>query len=531
MRPLESDDPRTIGGYLLRARLGAGGMGRVYLSATPGGRPVALKVIRGEFADDAEFRRRFQQEVAAAQRVQGLFTAPVLDSDAHGAQPWLATAYVAGPPLNEAVHRHGPLPAETVLVLTAGVAEALQSVHSAGVVHRDLKPSNVILAADGPRVIDFGIARAADATPLTSTGMSIGTPAYMAPEQAQGKPAGPASDMFSLGALAVFAATGVGPFGEGTDTSILYRVVHEEPDLSLCPEPVRQVVARLLAKDPAERPTPAQVIELCRSVSGDSRLQIADGWLPATLVADVTARQNEQPPQLPKDPALKRKRKRRALIALVAVLVLGAAGGGVAIGLMGNDDDKKKEAQGENAGLSLPTGPTATGPNGSSPSASATGSRTPTSTPSTGRTNTSSASKSPGAIASGFPEGGEISTIPMNVPDGYCVSLKIATPVAYDYCDGDMIQFNESYERLSGTELVLLDPKQVGDYETCQGDTRYAVDGRISYTLLTEGSIVCFKNKREGLVGAIKIVAKPDRTKASAYWQITRTIWRGPVGG
>lgn len=161
-------------------------MGKVYLSYTPGGRPVAIKVIRPEFGEDAEFRRRFAQEVQSAQRVQGLFTAPVIDADTDGAQPWLATAYVPGPSLADAVVAHGALPVETVLLLIAGMAEALHVIHGAGIVHRDLKPSNVLLAADGPRVIDFGIAHAADATSLTGSGVTIGTPSFMAPEQAAG---------------------------------------------------------------------------------------------------------------------------------------------------------------------------------------------------------------------------------------------------------------------------------------------------------------------------------------------------------
>ncbi|MDI2132720.1 serine/threonine-protein kinase [Yinghuangia seranimata] len=538
LRPLESDDPRSIGGYALRARLGAGGMGRVYLSSTPGGRPVAIKVIRGEFSEDPEFRRRFQQEVAAAQRVQGLFTAPVLDSDAHAAQPWLATAYVAGPPLHEAIQRHGPLPAETVLVLVAGVAEALQSVHSAGVVHRDLKPSNVILAADGPRVIDFGIARAADATPLTQTGMSIGTPAYMAPEQAQGKPSQPATDVFSLGALAVYAATGVGPFGEGTDTSILYRVVHEEPDLAACPVAVRDLAARLLAKDPAQRPTPAQVIDLCRAASGDSRLQIAEGWLPDTLVADVTERQNEQPPPVPAEPKPKGKGKRRALVTLITVLVLAAAGG-VTYGVLANkkDDDKKQNA-GSSSSQQPGTGATGGGAPSGSPTPSVepptgkptTTTPTATATRTGGPSNSASGSPSPGSIAGGVAEGGVVNTSQMNVPEGYCVGLKSAVPIVYSDCGSNgTLYFHTSYSRVEGVELVLLDPGETADYNTCLTNTKFATDGKIAYAVLKAGSVICFKNKQDGLIGMAQINALPDGSKVSTYWQVTRTTWRGPT--
>jgi serine/threonine protein kinase len=201
--PLDQSDPVEIAGYALRARLGSGGMGNVYLSFTRGGRPVALKVIRKEFADDPEFRRRFRMEVAAAQRVQGLYTAPVVDADPDAAVPWLATAYIAGPALNYAVTEYGPLPEASVFRLLGGVAEGLTAVHAAGLVHRDLKPANVLLAADGPRVIDFGIAYAADATSLTNSGAMLGTPAFMSPEQVAGKPVSSATDVFALGRRAL----------------------------------------------------------------------------------------------------------------------------------------------------------------------------------------------------------------------------------------------------------------------------------------------------------------------------------------
>jgi serine/threonine protein kinase len=243
-QPLEDGDPRVVGGYRLVARLGSGGMGRVYLSHTPGGRAVAVKVIRPELAENAEFRKRFQAEVAAASRVHGLYTAPVVDSDTGGSIPWCATAYVPGPSLADAVRDHGPLPLDTVLRLIAGVAEALQAVHREGIVHRDLKPSNVLLAADGPRVIDFGVARAADATSVTMSGTALGTVAYMAPEQVLGGDAMPSADVFALGQTAVFAATGGAAFGDGDPHAVLYRVVHEEPDLSRVPAEIRELVAQ-----------------------------------------------------------------------------------------------------------------------------------------------------------------------------------------------------------------------------------------------------------------------------------------------
>ncbi|MFD4527371.1 protein kinase [Streptomyces sp. NPDC058470] len=289
-RPLEVGDPTVVAGYRLAARLGAGGMGTVYLTYTPGGHPIALKTIRPELSEDPEFRRRFKQEVQAAQRVQGLYTAPVLDHDTESAtQPWLATAYVPGPSLASAVTEHGPLPVPTVLLLIAGVAEALSVIHGAGIVHRDLKPSNVLLAADGPRVIDFGIARAADATALTNTGVSIGTPAFMSPEQASGRgELSPASDIFALGQVAAYAARGSSAYGDGPSHAVLYRIVHEDPDLTGLPDELR-FITRLLAKNPADRPSPADVIALCQEAS-PTPLRQSGSWLPDPIGEQITRR-------------------------------------------------------------------------------------------------------------------------------------------------------------------------------------------------------------------------------------------------
>ncbi|MBT2544205.1 serine/threonine protein kinase [Streptomyces sp. ISL-44] len=303
-QPLAGDDPTTIAGYRLAAKLGAGGMGKVYLSYTPGGRPVAIKVIRPEFGEDAEFRRRFTQEVQSAQRVQGLFTAPVIDADTDSAQPWLATAYVPGPSLADAVAAHGALPVEAVLLLIAGMAEALHVIHGAGIVHRDLKPSNVLLAADGPRVIDFGIAYAADATSLTGSGVTIGTPSFMAPEQATGRKVTPATDIFALGQVAAYAATGTPAFGEGTSHGVLYRIVHEEPDLSGVPERLTELVTRCLAKDPEARPSLSEIIALCQAANAETVLRRPEDWLPAPVAADITVRAAAPAPvQTPPPPA------------------------------------------------------------------------------------------------------------------------------------------------------------------------------------------------------------------------------------
>src|ERR1700733_11429371 len=230
LRGLEPGDPQVIGPYRLRGRLGRGGMGQVFLGISAGGRLVAVKVVRDDFATDPEFRARFRREVAVARTVSGQFTAPVIDADIDCPTPWLATAYVAGPSLAEAVAEHGPLPVSAVLKLAAGLAEGLSAIHTAGVVHRDLKPANVLLAEDGPRLIDFGISRSMESTSLTRTGIVVGSPGFMSPEQAEGRPVGPPSDVFSLGAVLTFAATGEGPFGEGSTVALLYRVVTSEPN-------------------------------------------------------------------------------------------------------------------------------------------------------------------------------------------------------------------------------------------------------------------------------------------------------------
>jgi Protein kinase domain len=279
---LHAGDPRQIGPYLLLGRLGAGGMGQVFLGRSPGRRLVAVKVIRAGLTEDPGFRARFAREVAAASVVSGVFTAPVVDADPTAPLPWLATAYVSGPSLAEAVRGHGPLPVDSVLALAAGLAEGLVAIHAAGVVHRDLKPSNVLLAADGPRVIDFGISRAVDATQMTQTGALIGSPAFMSPEQFQGD-AGPASDVFSLGAVLAFAATGEPPFGHGELAALIYRVVHGTPHLDRLPGPVRPLVGRCLAKDPGQRPTAAQF--LAELTAAHPPAADLNDWLPAAILS------------------------------------------------------------------------------------------------------------------------------------------------------------------------------------------------------------------------------------------------------
>jgi hypothetical protein len=277
VKPLQPGDPQRVGRYQLLGRLGAGGMGQVFLGQSPGGRLVAVKLIRAELAADREFRARFAREVAAARHVSGMFTAAVVDADPDAPQPWLVTAYVPGPSLAEAVDGQGPLPLSSVLTLAAGLAEGLGAIHAEGMVHRDLKPSNVLLASDGPRIIDFGISRAADATALTGAGFVVGSPGFMSPEQALGRDVGPPSDIFSLGAVLAFAAAGEGPFGGGTGTALLYRVVHDRPAIGKLPGRIRALVDRCLAKDPRSRPTTEQLLaELATVESADSGVD----WLP-----------------------------------------------------------------------------------------------------------------------------------------------------------------------------------------------------------------------------------------------------------
>ncbi|MGW7090672.1 protein kinase domain-containing protein [Streptomyces sp. NPDC054874] len=270
MRPLTSEDPRTVGPYRTLARLGAGGMGVVYLARSAGGALAAVKVIRAEHADDPGFRARFRREAEAAARITGPWVVPVLGADTEDREPWLATAFVPGPSLAEVVGAGGALPTATVRALGSRLAEALVAVHEAGLIHRDVKPGNVLLALDGPRLIDFGIARHEGATALTTTGAVIGTPGYLAPEQASAGPPGPPSDVFSLGCVLVYAATGRRPFGESGGAGALFRTIHEEPDLAGVEPGLAPLISACLAKDPADRPTASRVRDaLAAKAPGD----------------------------------------------------------------------------------------------------------------------------------------------------------------------------------------------------------------------------------------------------------------------
>jgi serine/threonine protein kinase len=267
-------------------------MGRVFLGLSPGGRPVAVKVIRAELAADQEFRVRFGREVAAARRVSGLFTALVVDADVDGPVPWLATAYVSGPALSGAVTRRGLMSARSALALAAGLAEGLSAIHAASVVHCDLKPSNVLLSQDGPRVIDFGISRAAGAVSVTGAGLVVGSPGFMSPEQAMGGDIGPPSDVFSLGAVLAFAATGQGPFGEGSSPELAYRLVYSQPNLDHVPIELRSLVGHCLAKEPADRPTADELLAEVAAV------QSVTGWLPDSAMGALAEYLAQDPVQV-----------------------------------------------------------------------------------------------------------------------------------------------------------------------------------------------------------------------------------------
>ena len=290
MQPLAPSDPRTIGEFRLSARLGMGGMGQVFLGYSPAGRAVAVKICHPELAADRTFVERFAREATAAQAVNGLYTAQVVAAGPYDRPPWMATAYVPGPSLSDYVQGYGPLPEPAAWRLAAGLAEALLAVHACGLVHRDLKPSNVLLAVDGPRVIDFGIASALEGAGLTTTGSVMGSPPYMSPEQAMGVPTGPASDVFALGSTLAFAAAGAPPFGDGDAAALLFRVVHLEPALNSVPERLRGVVAACLAKEPAARPTLQQLLRACQDAVAAGGNSAASFW-PQQMTAVIAGYQ------------------------------------------------------------------------------------------------------------------------------------------------------------------------------------------------------------------------------------------------
>ncbi|MFC8228567.1 serine/threonine-protein kinase [Streptomyces sp. NPDC057287] len=369
---LRGGDPAEIGGYPLEARLGSGGMGTVFLARTSSGRPVAIKLIHQQFAGDEEFRIRFRQEVAAARRVSGAFTAAVVDAAPEAEQPWMATTYIEGHTLAQRIAAEGPLDGAELRRLAIGLAEALRDIHRAGVVHRDLKPSNVVLSPEGPRVIDFGISRAADQQTLTMTGRVIGTPPFMSPEQLQApRGVGPRSDVFSLGTLLVYSATGHGPFDADSPYMTAYQVVHEEPSLGAVPPALRAVVESCLDKEPEGRPSADELLVLLRDLPADLG-GAGPGGAGAGCTRDMITEQHLATPDTPAPAApatapaapgagstgtpVGRRLRRRWRPVLATAVAVAAIGGGVAAltagGFGGNDDGNSVAAP----GAALPAG-------------------------------------------------------------------------------------------------------------------------------------------------------------------------------
>lgn len=559
-RPLGDGDPELIAGYRLVARLGAGGMGTVYLSYTPGGHPIALKAVRPELSEDPAFRRRFRQEVEAARRVQGLYTASVLDHDVEGERPWLATAYVAGPSLSAAVEGHGPLPVPSVLLLLAGMAEALSVIHNAGIVHRDLKPSNVLLAADGPRVIDFGIARATDATALTGTGVSIGTPAFMSPEQAEGKPVTPAADVFSLGQVAVFAATGAGAYGDGPSHAVLYRIVHEDPDLSALP-PELAFIARCLAKDPAQRPSPAEIVTLCQQAS-PTPLRQSGSWLPPAISADITQRVSvtaklgapETPQSPPPTVPLTHLDQRPGPYAAPTVAAPHTPPPGAVPPPYGHPAppplphygypqqppvwqppapqawrpppparNSGRKALGIIAAILLPLA-------GCTGLLYAVGKSTETSASSYEETETEE-------TAEPLPDPTPVSYKAVDIPLDYYVNFEDdpPKPVGEDFAEaryGDSSDFfyvtGDEVNDVGGGagKVVLLNNSQQGSLETCRTETRYTTT--VSLDQLSEGSQMCVRSA-SGHIALVTFKGQADEDDPSDYVRVDMTIWHNAV--
>ncbi|WP_318197772.1 serine/threonine-protein kinase [Streptomyces sp. MCL20-2] len=358
----EAEFPQYAGAYRLEACLGSGGMGVVHLARSASGMQLAVKVVHAPYAADPEFRARFRQEVAAARRVSGAFTAPVVDADPEADRPWMATLYVPGPTLAEQVKRSGPMAPAALRRLTAGLAEALRDIHRAGVIHRDLKPSNVLLTDGGPKVIDFGISRPYDSDLRTETGKLIGSPPYMAPEQFQRpREVGPPVDVFALGAVIVHAATGRGPFDSDSPYIVAYQVVHDQPDLGGVPEELAPLVARCLAKDPGDRPTPDEVMAALEPPSYE-----AEAFVPAQRRREVVAAAVPAVPDGERDgseedthvravPPVRRRwlpRARLVVAAAALLLVAGAGAGAYAVwgGGGGGTEASPRGSEGEPGG-------------------------------------------------------------------------------------------------------------------------------------------------------------------------------------
>jgi serine/threonine protein kinase len=437
-RELQPDDPGRIGPYQLRGVLGAGGMGRVFLGVSADGDQVAVKVIRADLAMDPEFRARFRREVTVARKVSSRFTAPLIAADADGPVPWLATAYVTGPSLADAIAQRGPLPAASVLELAAGLAEGMSAIHSAGVIHRDLKPSNVLLAQDGPRVIDFGISVAAETGQLTRAGLLIGSPGYMSPEQVEGREVGPASDIFSLGAVLAFAATGEAPFGNGSAPTLAYRAVYRQVNLDRVPAEVRGLIDRCLAKDPGQRPAARDLMFAAAAIPPTER------WAPAPVTRTftelpagqdgsrtLTSARLSSVSQTAPDRADRqqgrrqqgrRQRRRPLAIASVVVGILAAsAAGGIAVA----------GCTSQTVGVHSVSSPVTSAPTTSAPSTSPTAIVAPSTAPSAtaSATPTASATATPTAITTGTPTASPTATA-TGTPTATATASATATPTA-----------------------------------------------------------------------------------------------------
>ena len=432
--PLRDDDPAQVGSYRLTARLGAGGMGVVYLATARNGSPVAVKVLRPELSDDAEFRTRFSREVTALTRVKGVCTARVIEADTTAARPFLVTEYVEGPSLSEYIESRGPMDPRMLYGLATGLAEALTAIHAAGIVHRDLKPSNVLLTAGGPKVIDFGIAQVLEATAVTKAGFTVGSAGFMAPEQIIGR-AGAAADIFSWAVTIAYAASAQSPFGTGTTEAILYRILHSTPDIAAVPAALRPQVTAGLAKEPQARPTAPELLSQLTSAAAspsagyDNPTQtiLAQTWLtpashpqvpvtpaqvPATP-AQVPATPPQVPATPPQVPARQSGLRRPALFAIVlaVAILVGAGGAALAFALAGhhstNPGTGSSQSQtapptptvtNSSPPASVPTSPSS--PNTSAPASSFSGTPSPSSTPSSLSATSSSTASSPSSSSS-----------------------------------------------------------------------------------------------------------------------------------
>ncbi|MFP3989010.1 serine/threonine-protein kinase [Streptomyces sp. E11-3] len=551
-QPLQADDPLLVGGYRLAARLGAGGMGRVYLSHTQGGRPVAIKVVRPELADDPDFRRRFRREVEAARRVRGAYTAELIDADADGVPPWLATLYVPGPSLAEAVARRGPLPVPAVLWLVAGVAEALQAIHGAGIVHRDLKPSNVLLAADGPRVIDFGISLASDATSHTATGSAVGTPSFMAPEQASAGEITAATDVFALGQTAAFAALGRPLYGDGPSVSVLYRIVHSAPDLSLLPEQLRPLLSRCLAADPEERATLSEIVAWCRQrLGGDADAgagpavwrevmgpqvtvpsPVPDPTPVHTLPLVARPRSAWSPPvrPLPAGPDERRARRRRTALVTAAVVTTGAL---LLTGLtwsVRNAADRFSDWAADASSTPGPATPTpSSGSTRSSESARSSGSgpESPSaSTPKSGSGGRTPEASRPSATAPTAPQATPYPVLWLDEKN----SLSIKEPVRRKDRKGD-IRFvcgEHSCALESDTSVItLLYSKPGATLDSCRLALTGADSRRLPLAAAAAGSEICVKHP-SGDIALFVIQVKSTALPKAGISFVTgeMTVWR-----